>query len=197
VLAMTTTNAARKTREMLTRASIDQAISQTRITFDSEGPAGQVLDYLEQALNCEQGIPVGHATTTISSVLKPASLVLIAGRAFPSSTESYLLVETDLADFWLALGRQGAIEPIGYAHYLRHPGCDETISGHVVGTFELHQVLPADAQVPCPLAALSGVLWTRQIAFSGHLSTFSSLPLEDQISRFERRLAPVGRPRES
>jgi len=56
---MTTTNAAGHAGEVLTRASIDHAIAQTRMVFDSEGSAGQALDYLEQALNCEQGIAAG------------------------------------------------------------------------------------------------------------------------------------------
>src|SRR5471032_3367473 len=60
---MTTTNAAGHAGEVLTRASIDHAIAQTRMVFDSEGSAGQALDYLEQALNCESAVAAGSVAS--------------------------------------------------------------------------------------------------------------------------------------
>jgi hypothetical protein len=96
--------------------------------------------------------------------LKPSSMVLLAGRAFANSTEAYLLVETDLSEFWLTLGNKNvSAQPLGHLHYVRCAGADEVISGRVSGTFELREVLPASSPAPHRSISLSGVLWPRQV----------------------------------
>jgi len=99
------------------------------------------------------------------NVMKPDALVLIGDRAFVGATEPYLLVETELDEFWLALGcKQVDCEPLGYLHYVRCAGADELVLSRLVGTFGLQQVLPASSPVPHPIVSLSNVLWTRPAA---------------------------------
>lgn len=49
--------------------------------------------------------------------LKPSSMVLLAGRAFAGATELYVVVETDLTEFWIALACKHVSEqPLVYLH---------------------------------------------------------------------------------
>lgn len=101
-------------------------------------------------------------TTIFNGDIKPPSLVLIAGRAFSSSTEMYITADTDLPEFWLALGPQGCARPLGYLRWVR---CgEETVIGVRQGLFELTEVRPAGSPSPHPVVSLSGVLWTRPAA---------------------------------
>lgn len=94
-----------------------------------------------------------------------AAMVLAKGRRFPDSSEMYLLVQTDLLEFWFALGNPGVgANTIGYLHFVRVGRDGEIITGCPAGTFELQQVLPASSPVPHPIISWSGVLWTRRAA---------------------------------
>lgn len=90
--------------------------------------------------------------------------VLLAGRRFAASTEQYLLLATDLPEFWVAMGCKAAMpSPIGYLRYVRCADVSEAIAGSSAATFELQQMLPASAPVPFPIVSLSGVLWSRKV----------------------------------
>ncbi|MGK5031485.1 hypothetical protein [Janthinobacterium sp. MDT1-19] len=100
----------------------------------------------------------------VGDSMQPTALMTMSNRAFLGSTESYLAMKTDLAEFWLALGRQGTAEPIGYARYVRCADADQTIVDVITGTFELSELISADSPRPHPIVSLSGVLWTRRAA---------------------------------
>ena len=109
-----------------------------------------------------------------------ASLVLLRDRRFAESSEMYLLVHTDLTEFWLSLGSRGAgAEPIGYLHFVRVVAASESVTAQTAATFELQQVLPASSPVPRPVISWSGVLWTRRAARVADAAIQSFLQPED------------------
>ena len=109
--------------------------------------------------------------------LKPASQVRLTGRAFAGSTETYLSVDTQLTEFWLALGKLGTDEPIGYERYERRDGWDRKTAGRLIPTFELTEVRPGHCPPPHPIVSMSGVLWTRHVA----------LEADQRIQSFQRQ----------
>lgn len=115
--------------------------------------------------------------------------MLLAGRAFADSTEAYLIVETDMDEFWLALGNKhiGA-EPLGYLHYVRCAGADDAVNC-LARTFELRQVVPAGSPTPCPVISSSGVLWTRRATREVDQANPFYLPAEDLMLQSERPVA--------
>lgn len=120
--------------------------------------------------------------------IKAAASIAMAGRCFPTSTELYLVVETDLPEFWIALAHQEKHEnPIGFLHYVRCRECTELIAGRAVATFELQEVLPASFPAPCPIFSLSGVLWTRLAAIEAHQALTS---FQEQASQRTQSATP-------
>lgn len=134
--------------------------------------------------------PPGATTPPCLDVdLKPVSMVLRASRSFAGSTETYLIVETDLNEFWLALGKQDQAGPIGYVRYSRRRGADEFILGRPAGTFEAQEVQPANYPAPHPIVSLSGVLWHRPAALEVSASIQAFLAQRDQMIESELRSA--------
>lgn len=98
----------------------------------------------------------------------PICLVSMPDRRFPGATEFYLHIDTELTEFYVAVGRQGLDgEAIGYLKFVRVAE-EEFSSGVLAGNFELQAMLPASSSVPSPILSLSGVLWRRQEAVLAH-----------------------------
>ena len=127
-----------------------------------------------------------------------AALILMKGRRFAESSEMYLMVHTDLLEFWLALGRHDAGSiPIGYLHFVRVSDTDEIIAGRPAAKFELQQVLPASSPVPHPVISWSGVLWTRRAAREADAAIRSFVQAEDLTHQGVRQSDPGSSHREA
>lgn len=102
--------------------------------------------------------------------------VAIAGRYSPASTEIIpSIVGLTLPEFWLELWGQIGNErsKIGYAKFeLATINVTEELAE---GTYQLAQLLSADAQPPHPIVSMSGVLWPRQRVLSDFEQGDSSL----------------------
>ena len=99
------------------------------------------------------------ARFTQSSIVQ----VSIAGRCSPTSTEIIpSIVGMTLPEFWLDLWGEvgGERLKLGYVKFeLATTSVTEELAE---GTYQLAQLLPADAQPPHPIVSMSGVLWPRQ-----------------------------------
>ena len=94
-------------------------------------------------------------------------MVLIAGRCSLASTEIIPSISgLDIPEFWLELWGQtgGQRSKMGYAKFeLANTSSAGELSE---GTYQLAQLLPADAPIPHPVISMSGVLWPRQRVLS-------------------------------
>ncbi|MFJ2456407.1 hypothetical protein ACIOWK_32685 [Pseudomonas protegens] len=102
--------------------------------------------------------------------------VSIAGRCSPSSTEIIpSITGLTLPEFWLELWGEdaGQRSKMGYAKF--ELATTNVTEGLAEGTYQLAQLLPADAQPPHPIVSMSGVLWPRQKVLSGLAQGDSSL----------------------
>lgn len=102
--------------------------------------------------------------------------VSIAGRCSPESTEIIpSIAGLELPEFWLELWGSvgGERTKISYAKF--ELATANVTDGVTEGTYQLAQLLPADAQPPHPIVSMSGVLWPRQKALSGLEQDGSSL----------------------
>ena len=93
--------------------------------------------------------------------------VSIAGRCSPESTEIIpSIAGLALPEFWLELwgSAGGERSKIGYAKF--ELATASVTDGVTEGTYQLAQLLPANAQPPHPILSMSGVLWPRQRVLS-------------------------------
>lgn len=93
--------------------------------------------------------------------------IAIAGRCSPESTEIIpSIAGLTLPEFWLELwGQVGSKRSkIGYAKF--ELATTNVTEEFAEGTYQLAQLLPADAQPPHPIISMSGVLWPRQRVLS-------------------------------
>lgn len=108
--------------------------------------------------------------------MKPTSLLAIAGRKSPTSTELYVQAESDLDTVFV---ERWGVALIGYARLIRAQWADEVRGDRSVATFELAEVLSSRSPCPDPLVSLSAVLWSRRGLLAGLSGCRSSVHQED------------------
>lgn len=124
--------------------------------------------------------------------------VSIAGRRSPASTEIIpSITGLTLPEFWLELWGEdgGQRSKMGYAKF--ELATTNVTEGLAEGTYQLAQLLPADAQPPHPIISMSGVLWPRQRVLSDFEQGGSSLLAAYRSQGFSFLEAREGCPHES
>lgn len=117
----------------------------------------------------------------------PLASVFMADRRFSGSTELFLLVDTELSEFWVVLSAKTSDRnPIGYARFVDCKA-DEVILGGVVKTFGLQEVQSASFPCPHPIISLSGVLRTRRAALEADQAISAYQTKEDQMMQCDQR----------